>query len=511
MLSCAPISQPFTIEITTDGSGGAYDLGLLVGEASFIVLAPLAELIVEDPVEPDCLHVKMTWVAAEAWYKDQLFSLLPAGENARITAELKDELSAIEGTLSAAEALKSLMVGKKWARSSEENEHTIFDLTVAQNQLQVLKDERARREEPKCLALSNDGDYVGGWNPPVKGKKKKKKKKKKKGWSKKLHLRLQFKISETCGALPDPFTGVDQRPKVVGFEVVSKRDGSETTRALEGGTWKQLPSPSGARGRARIEFNFSGSPLPGHNTSGLRFEATLTGGRTDSTSMITRKEGGVKKPFYVALQREKGLQARPEPDTTIVVFGGSGVGKSTLLNSILGVDKVLPIGYQHWSSGMAGTAGITEINYENSKPPALKFRFEVEMMNYDELREEVKSLLIELTEGSEENEDSEDDDDDDDDDDDEEEEEEAGPAEPLVADLDDGMDVSEAATPALAMKDRQVRLCVLKPSTDPPPHCTPEEKEKWEKQRVMFDALRCRSKPQTQQRERRPNSYPTHH
>eukprot|EP00966_Prymnesium_polylepis_P013359 308236-Prymnesium_polylepis.1 len=414
--------QPIKIEITSDGSGGVYDLGPIlddVTQPSFIVLAPLAELLVGDPIEPDCLHVTMAaWLNASAWHKERLFSLLPDGDKERIEKQLKDEKDAIAGTLEAAEQLQQILTGSAaggWARNANEKKLTLADLDTAVRALRELQAERDRREEPKCLALQNDGGYKG-WQhdgtkkkPPGGGKKVPNKKK--------LHLRLHFVPSESCGSKPNPFTGEEEYPRVTGYEVVAARGSSaaakEKLHELEGGWWKELSTP-GHRGRPQIEFSFKGSCASA--TSGLRFKGTITGGTTGKQEFGTGKVDIPSKKtasFYMALQREQGQQARPDPDCTIVVFGGSGVGKSSLLNSILGVDKVLPVGYCE-----AGTAGITEINYENSKPSAPKFRFEVEFLNFDELKEEIKALLLELTEGSEELDGDGDDDDDDEEDDD---------------------------------------------------------------------------------------------
>lgn len=94
---------------------------------------------------------------------------------------------------------------------------------------------------------------------------------------------------------------------------------------------------------------------------------------------------------WLRLINDLKLKAQKAGRTVIAVAGGTGAGKSSLINAVLDEEKLLP------TNGMrACTAVITEVSWNESEDPEQAYRAEVEFVSPDEWDAELKLMYAEL-------------------------------------------------------------------------------------------------------------------
>lgn len=109
---------------------------------------------------------------------------------------------------------------------------------------------------------------------------------------------------------------------------------------------------------------------------------------TDQLSEFLKKDIAQPARMQTWRQEVEELKSRLQsPNTVISVVGDTGAGKSSLLNSLLGEESVLP------TNGMrACTAVVVEIAYHEMD----YFEAEIEFLAKDEWQQELKILLEDL-------------------------------------------------------------------------------------------------------------------
>lgn len=94
---------------------------------------------------------------------------------------------------------------------------------------------------------------------------------------------------------------------------------------------------------------------------------------------------------WLALINDLKLKAQKAGRTVIAVAGGTGAGKSSLINAVLDEEKLLP------TNGMrACTAVITEVSWNDIEDPEQAYRAEVEFVSPDEWISELRLMYDEL-------------------------------------------------------------------------------------------------------------------
>lgn len=85
------------------------------------------------------------------------------------------------------------------------------------------------------------------------------------------------------------------------------------------------------------------------------------------------------------------FKAQKAGRTVVAVAGGTGAGKSSLINSVLGEEKLLP------TNGMrACTAVITEVSWNEAEDPQQAYRAEAEFISPEEWSSELRLMYSEL-------------------------------------------------------------------------------------------------------------------
>ncbi|KAI1267365.1 hypothetical protein F5Y18DRAFT_336204 [Xylariaceae sp. FL1019] len=90
---------------------------------------------------------------------------------------------------------------------------------------------------------------------------------------------------------------------------------------------------------------------------------------------------------------EKILHKAKTPHTIIGVVGGTGQGKSSVINAVLGEEKLLPTNCMR-----ACTAVITELAWNNSEDPTRLYRAEIEFISAEEWHQELVHLCQDFAE-----------------------------------------------------------------------------------------------------------------
>lgn len=94
---------------------------------------------------------------------------------------------------------------------------------------------------------------------------------------------------------------------------------------------------------------------------------------------------------WLRLINDLKVKAQKAGRTVIAVAGGTGAGKSSLINAVLDEEKLLP------TNGMrACTAVITEVSWNEIEDPEQAYRAEVEFVSPDEWDSELKLMYAEL-------------------------------------------------------------------------------------------------------------------
>lgn len=94
---------------------------------------------------------------------------------------------------------------------------------------------------------------------------------------------------------------------------------------------------------------------------------------------------------WLRLINDLKLKAQKAGRTVIAVAGGTGAGKSSLINAVLDEEKLLP------TNGMrACTAVITEVSWNDIEDPEQAYRAEVEFVSPDEWDSELKLMYAEI-------------------------------------------------------------------------------------------------------------------
>lgn len=173
------------------------------------------------------------------------------------------------------------------------------------------------------------------------------------------------------------------------------------------------PSRMSSTSDAAVKTELHSDPSAAAESTNIPREITLSGLRQIANSMdLSKLEAAVaaaqqvldqlRAPLqdfkqheelhdWLTLINDLKLKAQKAGRTVIAVAGGTGAGKSSLINAVLDEEKLLP------TNGMrACTAVITEVSWNEIENPEQAYRAEVEFVSPNEWDSELKLMYAEL-------------------------------------------------------------------------------------------------------------------